>query len=72
MRIRWNNILALILALVALNLMTRNWNAIRVFFRSLHAFGPYHTPDERFIGFMAAGLIAACIIAIIKILKRGA
>lgn len=70
MNIRWNNIAALILAVVIIVLLAKNGPAIGAFLGSMKDIGPGHTAEEKTIGLIAFGLIGACLVAIVRILTH--
>lgn len=68
MEIRWNNIIALILLIIALVLAVKFLPAMMAFLGSMKDIGPGHTADEKTIGLMAFGLVAILLVAIVKVL----
>jgi len=71
MTTRWNNIIALILFVIALVLGVRFLPAIVGFLGSMNDIGPGHTTDEKTMGMMAFGLVAILLVAVVKVLTQG-
>jgi uncharacterized membrane protein YqhA len=67
-QIRWNNIIALILLVLALILLVKLLPAMVVFLASMKDIGPGHTTDEKTIGLIALGLVGVLLVAVVRIL----
>ncbi len=68
MRIRWSNVVALGLVLVALWIALLMSTEIAAFLSTLGDIGPGHTPDQQLKGLMAFGLLAVTLVALIRLL----
>ena len=71
MQIRWNNIIALILLVIAALLAIKLLPAIAAFLASMKDIGPGHTRDEKTFGLIALGLVGMLLVAVVRILSRG-
>ena len=67
MEIKWSNIVAFVLGIVALVIVWKAGPAIASFFGSMRDIGP-GSPEEMATGLVAFALIAILIVAIVKIL----
>ena len=70
MQIRWNNIVALALAVLALIVAVKARHQILELLSSVKAIGPGSDPAERTLGILVLGLIAITTVAIIRILQN--
>lgn len=70
MEIRWANIFALILLVIAGVLLIKNANEISGFLMAMKDIGPGHTTEEKTIGLVAFALVGVLIIAMVKILAQ--
>ena len=68
MQTRWNNIIALILLIVVLVVLGKNWPAIYAALTSIRYIGPSHSPEDKAFGVVVLGIICLLIVAIVKIL----
>ena len=71
MQIRWNNIIALILLVIALVLAVNFLPALIAFLGSMKDIGPGHTTDEKTVGLIAFGLVGILLVAVVKVLTHG-
>jgi len=71
MRINWHNIIASILLTVALVLLVRCWPEITATLVTMKNIGPRHTTEDKTVGLLALGLVAAFLLGAIKILTQG-
>jgi len=67
MQIQWHNIIAFILAIVAMIILVKNGPAINAFLSAMGQIGPGYSRDEQTMGLIAFGLILAAIAALVKI-----
>ncbi len=70
MRIIWPNVAALLLFIFAVVIAIRQRAPIARFLATLGHLGPGQPDDERFIGFVALGVILVALVAIVKLLTR--
>ncbi len=61
MKIRWGNILGVLVVVGAAGLLWRHWEEVLGFFRSIASIGPHHSPDERMKGLLALTVVAVAI-----------
>jgi len=71
MQIRWNNIIALILLVIALVLAVNFLPSLIAFLGSMKDIGPGHTTDEKTVGLIAFGLVGILLVAVVKVLTHG-
>ena len=69
MEIRWNNVIALALAVFALVVAVKAHGQIGAFLSTMTAVGPLHSPEERTMGLVAFGLVIICTVAVVAILQ---
>lgn len=67
MQIRWNNVIAAALVLIAVVIFLRNPGAIGAFIGSMQAVGPGHSSDEVTRGLLAVGFVGVLIVAVVKL-----
>ena len=67
-RIRWNNLIAFAMAIVAFWVAVKLLPEIRAFLATMRDLGPGHDPDDRTLGLIAVGLLGAVLVAIVRIL----
>ena len=70
MNIKWNNLIAAILGMVAVIFALRHKDSCQSALDSIDRMGPSNSMDDRFVGFMVLGLIGVVIVAIVKILTH--
>ena len=70
MEIRWNNIFALILFIIAGVLLVKFLPAITSALATMKNIGPDHTADEKTVGLIALGFVGALLVAVVKILTN--
>jgi len=70
MKIIWSNVFVLCLVFLAVVIWIRHHSVIGGFLGHMDQIGPGHFPDDRLLGLMAFGLVAVCIVAIVRILTR--
>lgn len=70
MQIRWANIIALALAILALIVAVKARYQIAELLSTVKAIGPGGDPDERTLGILALGLIAISAVGIVRILQN--
>ena len=71
MRLKWPNIFALTLILVALMTVLRFSDHLRQTISTLPAIGPGYPPEDRTVGLLVLGLIGVTIVAVTRILAAG-
>ena len=71
MNIRWSNVAAFALLLLALVIGIKMRREIAALFSTMPNIGPGHTPEEQVIGLIAASLILVAIVAMVRILANG-
>ena len=70
MEIRWNNIIAFILLLIALVLLAKCLPEITAFVTSMKHIGPGHSKDDQVFGLIAFSLCGILLVAIVRILSN--
>ncbi len=70
MQIRWHNIFALILFVVAVVLFIANRDQIVGFLMTMKDIGPGHSPEEQTIGLIALGLTLVSLLAALRIVLQ--
>lgn len=70
MQIRWHNIFALILFVVAVVLFIANREQIVGFLVSMKDIGPGHSPGQQTIGLIAFGLTLVSLLAALRIVLQ--
>lgn len=71
MRIRWKNILLLLMLVVAVALMaTRPQSPVGIFLRSMAHVGPAYSDDEQLLGFIAWLLVTVLFIVVLRRLLK--
>jgi hypothetical protein len=70
MEIRWNNIIAFVLLLIALVLLVKCLPEITAFMASMKHLGPSHSTDDKVFGLIAFGLVGVLLVAIVRILSN--
>lgn len=70
MQIKWRNVIALILSVFALTVWLRNRELINEFIGNIGRIGPGHPGDERTLGLIAFGIVAVCIVVIVRLLTQ--
>lgn len=68
MQIRWNNIVAAMLAIVILIVLVHCWPQITAGLTTVRNIGPGHTTADKTAGLITIGLIGAVLVAIVRIL----
>lgn len=68
MQIRWNNIVAALLAIVILIVLVRCWPQIAAALTTVRDIGPGHSTADKTAGLIIIGLIGAALVAIVRIL----
>jgi uncharacterized membrane protein YqhA len=71
MRILWHNIAALMLLIVAFVLLYKCWPEITATLMTMKNIGPGHTTEDKTIGLLALGLVAAFLLGVVKTLTQG-
>ena len=69
MRIRWDRVVALMLAVVVLVLVARHGTEMGVFLGTMQYIGRSEEREEQMMGFIAFGLVMVLIVALVRILK---
>ena len=70
MNIRWSNLAAFALAIVAFALLVRYRRVLGAFLSSIERIGPGHAPQDQAFGLLALGMIGLCLVAIVRLLTR--
>jgi hypothetical protein len=70
MQVRWANVIAFGLFVIALVLIFCNWRAIAAFLGTMKSIGPGHSPEEMTLGLVAFGLTGILVLAAIRILHN--
>jgi len=70
MEVRWRNVIALALALIAIVVIVKAPGEIGAFLASMRDVGPDHTPQEQTMGLLAYGLVLLAIVAVVKIVTQ--
>jgi uncharacterized membrane protein YqhA len=71
MRILWHNTVTFLLLIVAFVLLYKCWPEITATLATMKNIGPGHTTEEKTIGLLALGLVAAFLLGVVKILTQG-
>jgi len=67
MRIRWNNVVVLILGIFALFMLKMYSFELWMFLRSIEDMGSSHSTDEQTMGLVAFGIIIISLVGAIRI-----
>ena len=70
MRIRWNNVFILMLALVLAVMALRPHSPLGIFLHSMSSFGPGHSNDEQILGLLAWLLMTILFIVVLRALLK--
>ncbi len=70
MKIHWQNIVALMLAIGALAVFLGYRPQIIGFLGAMASIGPGHDPDDRTLGLIAFSLVAISLVAIVRLLSQ--
>ena len=69
MRIKWRNIVFLILLLVSATLIVHSGESILGFFGKIKSLAPSGDQDDRVMGLIALGLVGIVIVAVVRLLR---
>lgn len=67
MQVRWGNLIALGMVIIATVIGISHQREIRGFVATMTEIGPGHSPEEQIVGLLAFGLSAVIILAALKI-----
>ncbi len=67
MEIKWPNVVAFGLLILAAGLAVRHGPNVGVALTAIGDIGPGHTPEEKFIGFAVLGVILVCLVALVRL-----
>ena len=67
-RLKLDNIIVAALGFAALIVLLRSLPEIAAFLSTLDAIGSNTTPEDKLKGFIAAGFLGVCLVAIVRIL----
>jgi uncharacterized membrane protein YidH (DUF202 family) len=70
MEIKWRNLIALALTLIALAVIVKAPGEMGAFLASMQNVGPDHTPQEQTMGLLAYGLVLLAVVAVVKIVTQ--
>ena len=70
MNIRWSNVVAFALALVAFALLIRYRQVLGAFLSNIERIGPGHAPADQAFGLLALGMIGLCLVTIVRLVIR--
>lgn len=70
MRILWSRIVAVLLAVIAIVVLVNRWPDIVGFVKSIDNIRPTSTPEELTNGLVAFGLVAVCVVALVRLLVQ--
>ncbi len=68
--IKWNNILALALAILVVVLLIRHGPALAVALASMQAIGPGNSAEDKTLGLITLGIVGVCLVAIVRLVVR--
>lgn len=75
MRIRWANILGILVAVAAVIALWRHGEDLMNFFGAIGSIGPRHSPDVQFKGLVALTIVAIAAVVLARLIgamaKRG-
>jgi hypothetical protein len=71
MKIRWDNLIAAMLALAGVVVLIRYRAPIAAFLAGVERVGPGFSPDDQAMGLIAFGIVGVLLVAIVKILVQG-
>ena len=71
MRIKWTNLLALVLIAAAAIIATKTHRQIGEVLTSVTRIGPLNSAEERTMGLLALGLILVALVATVRLLTHG-
>jgi hypothetical protein len=69
MRIKWGNVLAILIGVPLAVIVWTHRDDIARFFAAIESIGPGHSPDEQTRGLLALGLVAVAIAVVVRNLR---
>ena len=70
MKVLWHNIIALILAILAIGILLNMSKPLAAFITGMGDIGPYHATEDKVLGLIAFSLTGLILVAIVKILTH--
>lgn len=70
MNIHWDNVMILILVILALFLLSHCGQSLTAVVSNIGRIGPNHTVEEKTLGLLSLGLLGATFVAIVRIVSR--
>ncbi len=65
---KWNNVAALALFILAVVLLIKYGSAIGLVLASVKSIGPGNTTEDKTLGLVTLGVLGACFVAVVRLL----